>query len=103
MHPDKQRIKIAEICGYTNVEQLDDQIIGMLPQSPVSFRLDVPDYLIDLNAMHLAERRLNTEQKREFFLLLHDLLPDETYSVFAPAHIRAEAFLKTFGEWEEDS
>ncbi len=69
----KQRISIAEACGYTHVSKNGD--IGCKPM--VRGLLRIPNYLNDLNAMHEAE----------------DCLPD--------AYDRYEHFLKEKlgGEW----
>ena len=91
MHPDKQRIKIAQICGVDG------------------------DYLNDLNAMHEAEKRLNYWHRNDYSMKLKSMiltkilgedsnnLNDISRAVmrlpFVTAAQKAEAFLKTFGEW----
>ena len=78
MHPDKQRIKIAEICGADE---------------------PLPDYLNDEDAMCEAEELIEGE---DYYIFRHHLKEIKSYSLIPSLHARAEAFLKTFGEWEED-
>jgi len=87
MNPEQQRIAIAE-----------------------AVRKDA-DYLNDLNAMHEAEKVLTPNTRPEYLCQLFDvatrgrsgLYPvDENYlSHHATASQRAEAFLRTFGKWED--
>ena len=108
MDKNKQRIKIAEACGYTHVriikaiEGPPDIGIGHHPTEPHS----VPDYLNDLNAMHEAEKIL--KEKRLFFKyhLALSALPqfqgnNHLNHFHATAEQRAEAFLRTLDLWEE--
>ena len=70
------------------------------------------DYCNDLNAMHEAERSLNSQHVQDYtFNLLHVTNNDGTgfygtLGCFAHVHAtaaqRAEAFLRTLGKWEED-
>jgi len=78
---------IAEACGWAhaNIE-------------PHAY----PNYCIDLNAMHEAEKVLTREQINAF---CQKLFPTNYcgvwWSIHATARQRAEAFLKTLGKWEE--
>ena len=103
MKPEEQRIAIAKACGWTeisprmtwglppNVE--DDGTENCLKQ--------IPDYLNDLNAMHEAEKQMNTKVLWEAYKA--HLLNWMTEPVCASARQRAEAFLKTIGKWEGEN
>jgi hypothetical protein len=114
MDKEKQRIKIAEVCGYTHVrivkaiEGPPDIGIGHHPTEPHS----VPDYLNDLNAMHKAIRILTDAQRIIFRTHLTKVwtwnynsrcgsFPNHDDSCNATAEQRAEAFLRTLDLWEE--
>ena len=71
----------------------------------------VPDFTGDLNEMHEAESTLHRNGP-EFSRMLLELVgeaagPGVLYAygsfshVHAPARLRAEAFLRTLGKWEE--
>jgi hypothetical protein len=117
MSPEKQRIAIAEVRGYTHVrivkciEGPPDHCIGHHSTQPHS----VPDYINDLNAMHDVEKNFSasSDQMRYAFNLLNvmklqvkyeddDLNVDYCWhACTATAAQRAEAFLKTLNLWEE--
>lgn len=67
----------------------------------------VPDYCIDLNAMHEAMKTLSEEQVEKVWETLCDMIPINPHSfrnglVFdVSARVRAEAFLRVIGEWKE--
>ena len=95
----KQRIAIAEACGWPyrgrNAQHLQE-IGGKF------WALTLPDYLNDLNAMHEAEKVLTDEQKREYRICLFRLC--DCYAgreVHTTAAQRAEAFLKTLNLWTD--
>jgi hypothetical protein len=108
MKPEKQRIAIAEACGWTDVKGTK----GVHPKA--RFKgcgyaddwIALPDYLSDLNAIHEAEK---------VFLKMETLCFWETYSnrlttslgctdIFhATAAQRARAFLETLGLWDNGS
>jgi hypothetical protein len=111
MTTEQQRIKIAEACGYGNIEKViirnvtfqgDDRELGIW-----SDKGWIPDYPNDLNAMHEAEiaADLYSYPRRERYLgRLQDIINAEgTERPFmcATAAQRAEAFLKTLGLWKE--
>ena len=105
MTPEKQRIAIAEACGYTHVrivKSLDgppDHCIGHHPAQPHS----IPDYLNDLNAMHEAEEVLMGEQENAYITTLCLKVQPEPKLFHATASQRAEAFLKTIGKWGQST
>lgn len=108
MEKDLQRIKIAEVCGWTRYGQ-PEQMIGR-PKG-YSFNdgpcLNLPDYLNDLNAMHEAEKILmgkvgyDWPKHGEFCRKLYDIcVKAGTPPYSATAAQRAEAFLKALKLWK---
>lgn len=105
MQKQKQRIAIADACGWLVNE---DGISGISPinreqglTNPEICSWILPDYLNDLNAMHEAEKILDYNQLRD--------MEDSVSFRFAvlPFHAtaaqRTEAFLRTVGKWEVES
>ena len=105
MTQEQKRIKIAEACGWIDVEMC-----------PVSGRLSgyvdgdyhgVPDYFSDLNACHEMEKVLTEEQCYTYHALLKcDEPPTSEHEVnmwvfHTAAAQRAEAFGLTLGLWKE--
>lgn len=121
MNPERQRIKIAEAYGYTDV-RLEEWENVDIKSREIAYgtalrgtlnrkRTFVPDYLNDLNAMNEVEKIFNRKQKLEYAGELgyivaltdnHDESPEVFYCVYASAAQRAEAFLRTLGLWEEN-
>ena len=120
MSPEKQRLLIAEACGwnvYTNPqENSGHRYSAPKGTSPFLGRHTLPDFLKDLNAMHEAEKCSAIRAVGYAFAYLpnlavvvrRDALPHQfddedirNACVFATAAQRAEAFLKTLGLWEE--
>ncbi len=62
--------------------------------------LDIPDYCNDLNAMHEAESSM-PHPSYFYQFNLTELCGGENRIYRASAAQRAEAFLRTFGKWEE--
>jgi hypothetical protein len=99
MTPEKQRIAIAEACGWT------PDPFGYYVKDPAGiagprFRLDeLPDYLNDLNAMHEAEKTLSDDNLKSYRGWLVVVCNGEHWR--ATAAQRAEAFLRTIDKWEE--
>jgi hypothetical protein len=108
MNPDKQRIAIAEVCGWKQCAFVEDW--AKTPKG-YYFGDEIPDYLTDLNAMHEAEKVLTSEQSCDYVEMLAAVvylwkkpreMPVATKPfVCATATQRAEAFLRTVGRWEE--
>jgi len=109
MTPDQQRIAIAEACGWKRYEPNPESISRGYPKwgywiKPVfSFREPLeypPDYLNDLNAMHVAEKVL-TDETWPIYLSLLTKKDQKTLTqtwmpvAHASASTRAEAFLRT--------
>jgi len=124
MNPDKQRIVIAEVCGWTGIHQV--RMFGATclvwrgwkhfinAGVDVSTIEDVPDYLNDLNAIHEAESTLVHHGLYVAQLLLvvvhnrkiimNDLDSETAFKIAnSTAAQRAEAFLRTLGKWESDA
>ena len=75
MTPDERRIKIAELCGWTEIKSTNGVIIGIDPD-PIErdYRNRIPDYLNDLNAIHEIVTPLTFSQELGFELELDDIL-----------------------------
>lgn len=119
MNKTKQRIAIAEACGWTDVDLDDGEPWGFAPgeeRDPKDITSVhgswVPDYLNDLNAMHEAEESMTEVQ---LSLYAHHMIrsvrhakgiPDHEsrypvpFVLRATAEQRCEAFLRTLGLWE---
>ena len=97
MTQEAQRIAIAEACGWKVHPK--DKWVMIPPNSPHSVQplYTLPDYLNDLNAMHEAEKSLNTKELWESYK--NYMLIFMTEPVCATAAQRAEAFLRTIGKW----
>lgn len=107
MDKEKQRIKIAEACGWRLFSQFKN--LWAPPRHVVEYDCDaypLPDYLNDLNVMHEAEELFyskaetleGAEHMRDYSRWLCRLAK---YPLHATAAQRAEAFLKTLNLWEE--
>lgn len=112
MSPEAQRIAIAEACGWKgwycpkcNCEVPPVQVTyheyHSDPEDRCGSKVEsAPDYLNDLNAMHDAEKVLDSDDGREYREILQDMCGVYEYHK-ATASQRAEAFLRTIGKWEE--
>jgi hypothetical protein len=111
MTDEQINITIAEHCGWTYIEELDntyidysnskrDKIWGGI--NPKTGDDDfIPDYCNDLNAMHEAEKTLGADidAYADRCLEAAGILRIDT--VLLTARDKAEAFLKAIGEWED--
>lgn len=109
----KQRIAIAEACGWKREAELPKYAEVWI--NPDGFQIGwrrfdnepwenppIPDFLNDLNAIHEAEKKLTDKQKEIYVDLLFDIAEVCALTVtFASSAQRAEAFLRTIGKWEE--
>lgn len=105
MSPEKQRIAIAEACGYQNVR------LGPNHYGEPSVVADigrgvgiVPDFLSDLNAMAEAEEVILSKDKRAEYrkkiqVIVKNAGFSETFWGHATAAQRAEAFLRCLDLW----
>jgi len=114
MNEEKQRIAIAEACGWQRFCPEKDPNYWYKPRwREVVITNKLPDYLSDLNAMHEAEKTLTDGQKMDYAEFMDDfIVPSITYNQYnlwsgvfeamhTPASLRAEVFLRTIGKWEE--
>lgn len=112
MTPEKQRIAIAEACGWKNVDAGSGRVWGVTTRhkgTPSEFDVcvDVPNYPFDLNAMHEAEMILprptyHVDYWQKGYGRFQTLLAEFTITPYsATAAQRAEAFLRTIGKWKE--
>jgi hypothetical protein len=111
MSPEKQRIAIAEACGYTwfpNPMLPGQKILALSTEHAATNKLGswvwalAPDYLNDLNAMHDAEMILSKDQHRWFCNHLR-FLCDNDGAISSLADVRAIALLRSIGKWEESA
>ena len=119
MNTHKQRIAIAEACGWKDIKDTNHEDVDIESRSiiywsgltgvPPEFihyenRIKIPDYLVDLNAMHEAETVLNYNQMNRYqnIELSRFVRAGTTWICRATAAQRAEAFLRTLGKWEDD-
>lgn len=106
MTPEEQRIAIAEACGWKPHKGYDDlwEKDGRYAGVKGAYVSMLPDYLNDLNAMKAAESTLKGIQWTHYVDWLKRLLTDDiTELVSAAAFIRAEAFLRTIGKWNNQT
>ena len=94
MSPEKQRIAIAEVCGWSKADAKRGYTLSQ-------FTEQVPDYLNDLNAMHEAESVLEANTSKMFGGWLLATCKGKNAIWHATARQRAEAFLRVLGKWEE--
>ena len=114
MNTEKQRIAIAEACGWTVINGYLCHVTPDKNNEPVIATIaPLPDYLNDLNAMHEAEQCL---WRKDY--LARDTFVDHLARILNPVHgyrdqsgqdlldatasQRAEAFLRTIGQWSID-
>ena len=114
MTPEKQRIAIAEICGWKFITMVTDvrDISHRFLEGNDKFGKcgEIPNYTSSLDAMHEAEQVLSDksisyvgylEDTTRYHLCTDNLEIIKWRFISATAAQRAEAFLKTFGKWED--
>jgi len=89
--------RIAIACGW-QVHPKDKWIV-IPPNSPHSVQpiSTIPDYYNDLNAMHEAEKFIMDESSIEYVKWLNKF----SCLWHVKASKKAEAFLRTIGQWEK--
>lgn len=102
MKPDKQNIAIAQACGWRNCCHVTNATDGCNGLSPSGTYKVLPDYLVDLNAMHEAEKFIRKDHDVYGMYLQHLNRTAPECRVHATAAQKAEAFLRAIGKWEED-
>jgi hypothetical protein len=110
MTPERQRIAIAEACGWTYSPyaplELKHQATACWfpPKYTGHHEQEVPDYLNDLNAMHEAEKVFRTRHTTDFIEMRNWLFEicgrNADFAWHATAAQRAEAFLRTLNLWK---
>jgi len=128
MTPEKQRIAIAEACGWIACKR-DSNIANRIhtdaPHSWVGISAVVqtlehgrdeskefnywfiPDYISDLNAIHQAWKCLTPDQKGRYrselsiIAVRESAHRDECWLEDIAAEFGPEAFLRTIGKWED--
>ena len=94
MNQQEKRIKIAEVCGWSDIHERGNRILGTCSKPEWREDSPIPDYFNDLNACHEAEIcLLKTAKLEEEYYFGIDRNP------FATAQQRAEALGKTLGLW----
>lgn len=111
MKPEEQRIALAEWAGYVELDYETQARILYGRQGSRGALAKIPDYLNDLNAVHLLEMKLPFEQAEQFEDELCDIVVKYNEQQekpapwrFAVAHAtasqRCEALLKTLNLWK---
>jgi protein associated with RNAse G/E len=115
MTPEKQRIAIAEACGWTEIQPSEyapfgkPYLVGRSPNKFVENLLNIPDFRNDLNAMHDAEKMLDVNiesedsPRYEYSRQVYRIVESRRQPFRSTAAQRAEAFLRTIGKWEESA
>lgn len=119
MDKKKQRIKIAETCGWKKIKEPESakNSWGCGSEFPEYwFDYQLPDYLNDLNAMNEAERFLENNHLSKAFVYVAELKrkinkdAKSRYSFVGDFRLinakpaqKSEAFLKALELWEEES
>ena len=103
MTEDRQRIAIAEACGYVLKHCKYHKKTSWHTEGGFCMAEHaLPDYLNDLNAMHEAEMPLGEFESTVYYDTLIYITGSQRAATFATASQRAEAFLKTIGKWEDE-
>ena len=124
MSPEKQRIAIAEACGYTREikmvptweftdyngggKYVEKETVGYTKEGKWILPENLPDYLGDLNAMHEAEKMMTKDQWLSYPINVLQAAKDGSFVIdinmktvaHATAAQRAEAFLRTLDLWK---
>lgn len=113
MTPERQRIVIAEACGWTEYQAHRDRVGYWYRNSHGGLEIG-RDILNDLNAMHEARKSLTLRQSVDYCAELAGVIlrkagldPNGHCGIVpmlnATASEQAEAFLRTIGKWEVES
>lgn len=119
MNKEKQRIKIAEACGYLNprFSESGTCIASCYQKEDGSYfgTCGVLDFLNDLNAMQVAENTIQIHSDQKWVECIVNIALNKAHWDFdksdgwdwvalvskLSAAQRAEAFLRTLGLWED--
>jgi hypothetical protein len=100
MKPEEHRIAIHKARGF-EVDIVDGIAwVKITSESWGLLKVESPDYLNDLNAMHEAKKILTDEQRPIYWRTLYDVCKTTEWPFNAEAHQEAEAFLKTLNLWK---
>ena len=117
MTPEKINITIAKACGWTQLPKDSDEV-QYTARNPDGKWGMIPNYFVDLNAMHEAEARLDGYQLQKYGKNLQELVNFHCVGVVsdyprqlmclarvagASAAQRSAAFLRVLGLWEDSS
>lgn len=113
MNPQEINKRIAIACGWTEHEYGDGGMYGWTAPGgeyrpscfrPYYYEDELPNYHGDLNAMHEAEKILPVRNWTRYCQYLAELGGGSVrfVSVHTTSAQRAEAFLRTIGQWEEE-
>ncbi len=99
MTKEAQRLAIATAVGFKEI--IDSKSYGLIGCEPGSgnFRVAVPDYLNDLNAMFEAEKILDENQQDTYWCQLRHIVDaglDDMQHCFNTAHATAEQKSRAF-------
>lgn len=114
MTPEEQRIALAEWDGWkyspsANSSIKHEAVMAWYRPGSSPWHLEqLPDYLNDLNAVHLLEKKLPDKHKRSYAFILAQVLDttptvdldDQFLNIHATATQRCEALLKTLNLWK---
>ena len=101
MKQEKQRIVIAEVCGWKNILRENSGEFGGLRGDKNGERKIVPSYCRDLNATHEMKKTLTDEQRPIYWRTLYEVCKTTEWPFNAEAHQEAEAFLRALNKWED--
>lgn len=120
MTPEAQRLAIAKFCGFTNINPKDvwvetgesDALVHTFEgDHTLGYRRFVPDYPNCLNAMAEAEIYIDNRHEPRYYEWLDNIShgwDNRSRDVFAKrgvvsasSAVRAEAFLRTLGLWDD--
>ena len=109
MTEEKQRIAIAELCGWSISYHTDTAAYGVLnyeEDGMAALYGEIPDYLNDLNAMNRAEKILyppfcSSWCKWQIYEDYLSQVLDSRFIARATAPQRAKAFLLTLNLWKK--
>ncbi len=110
MSPERQRVVIAELCGWDDLAYpYNSRQLKGIPSGQTFGHEDVPDYTNDLNAIHEAEKRIPASDRHNWYLRLSMVVDRERRMASVPGWLvptataaqRAEALLRTLNKWED--
>ena len=110
MTPTEQRVALAEWMGWSCIETAEGSFVyGYPPEGTiVGNTIELPDFLNDLNAVHVAEKKLNPAEGARFYWMLAQVVNPlqmadkiEFDLVHATAPQRCEALLRCLNLWKE--